>query len=512
MPVPLVGELALWIALLLALWGVVVSTLGRALHRPELVSSAARALHALGSLLALALAALATSLARLDLSLAYVAAHAGANATRLELIGALWSGSAGALLLVGVVTATAASLAAASVARVAPPRDVATTVATAHLALLGLVVTVVLGAPPFEGLPWLPADGRGLPPLQRHTAALILPPIWAMAIAAAATTFAIATAAALGRIDRPVLAGLAMRWALRAWVLVTASLVAALWWSYETTGTPGIWTARVVGPVPLGAWIGLTGAVHLANAAGAAGPGRLRFAVLGLPLLLLLASALVRAEGTWDPLHELAHGRGAVWWVVMVAALTQVFLYVLWRTPGIATPIHARPGNTRALGSRLASAGGLLLLAGLAAGLVRRDHVVELRPGAATEVTGPLGRNWRVTFQGTSMREVRGPGGLPRWREMLVPLAMSEAGVESHLVIAGVREYLDALGRTTSPPWPQPAIRRGIARDMIVVPEELVDGEAVRMRISFVPLPGLIWIGGIALVVGAGLIAAGSRP
>ena len=101
-----IGELTLWVALLMATWSTGVSYAGAVARRNDLTSSGVRALYATFAMLALAASGLWTALLSRDLSFEYVAAHISQLTPRVYTFTALWSGRAGALLF----TALALSL------------------------------------------------------------------------------------------------------------------------------------------------------------------------------------------------------------------------------------------------------------------------------------------------------------------------------------------------------------------------------------------------------------------
>ena len=110
---PLLGQLALWLALLLALWGVATGYAGAKLDRPDLQESARRATVAFAGAMFTALAALAVGAWRQDFHLAYIASHADLTLRTRDVWAVLLDGAAGQWLVAGC--ALAAGLAAGTV-------------------------------------------------------------------------------------------------------------------------------------------------------------------------------------------------------------------------------------------------------------------------------------------------------------------------------------------------------------------------------------------------------------
>jgi cytochrome c-type biogenesis protein CcmE len=94
----LVGELSLWVALLMAAWAGVTSCAGGALGREDLVTSGRRGLYATTAMIVLASLGLWTALLTHDFSLKYVASNTSANMPKVYVFAAFWGGQAGSLL------------------------------------------------------------------------------------------------------------------------------------------------------------------------------------------------------------------------------------------------------------------------------------------------------------------------------------------------------------------------------------------------------------------------------
>src|SRR3954463_8727998 len=75
----LIGELSLWVALLMAAWSSIVSFAGGAAKRDDLIVSGQRAMYATFAMILLASIGLWTALLTHDFSLEYVAGHISAN-------------------------------------------------------------------------------------------------------------------------------------------------------------------------------------------------------------------------------------------------------------------------------------------------------------------------------------------------------------------------------------------------------------------------------------------------
>ena len=84
------GNIALWITLLLSAWTVAVGFLGGRTHRPELMRSAERAMFVMWGLLVIAAVALMHALLTHDFNVEYVAHYSSSTLPLNYTIAALW--------------------------------------------------------------------------------------------------------------------------------------------------------------------------------------------------------------------------------------------------------------------------------------------------------------------------------------------------------------------------------------------------------------------------------------
>ena len=206
------GELSLWAALLLSLWGAVAARLalsGPAARAEALSESAARATWAVALLTAVAVGGLAAALLAPDLSLEYVALSTTRNVPEWWRLGALMSRPAGALLLL---------IAIASLLGAFAQRGSSTAFTARMCELLTASLTaIVITANPYARLPRALPEGVGLDPAWQ----IAVTPLARLAILIAAAVAAVAVAQTLARRD-------ARAWWLAASGLGGVALVAAL--------------------------------------------------------------------------------------------------------------------------------------------------------------------------------------------------------------------------------------------------------------------------------------------
>jgi cytochrome c-type biogenesis protein CcmF len=94
---------------------------------------------------------------------------------------------------------------------------------------------------PAQSILFTPADGRGLNPLLRHPGMVIHPPMLYLGFVSFVIPFAFAMAALIsGRTDDRWIR-LTRRWALWAWMFLSAGLVLGGRWAYDVLGWGGYW-------------------------------------------------------------------------------------------------------------------------------------------------------------------------------------------------------------------------------------------------------------------------------
>ncbi len=257
----LVGELSLWIALLMCAWSVTLSFAGGAMRRADLIASGERGLYAGFGFIVLASAGLWTALITSDFSLRYVAAFTSANLPVVYKFSAFWGGQAGSMLFWCLILAGYAALATWANRR--SVRELMPWVTgTNALVLLFFVATTALASNPFEHLEWVPADGRGLNPQLQNPAMAIHPPMLYLGYVATAVPFAFAIAALVTRRLDAEWLGAVRRWALVSWVFLTVGIVLGMWWAYVELGWGGYWMWDPVENASLLPWLTGTAFLH----------------------------------------------------------------------------------------------------------------------------------------------------------------------------------------------------------------------------------------------------------
>ena len=251
----LLGELALWVALMMAAWSAITSFVGGRTQRPDLILSGERGLQVAGLLTLAACAGLWTALLTHDFSLRYVAALTSANLPARYSFAAFWSARAGALLLtVLVLSACAAVLVRAWRDDRVLKSYFCGTVAT--FALLALA-SVCFVDNPYYRLDFVPPDGMGMQPRLQEDAAALHVPMVQSGYAAALLVIALVAAIGSRRVELHQRLPLVRRWTAVAWCFLTIGVLLSMLATYRELGRPA-WIWNPLENLPLSAWVAAT--------------------------------------------------------------------------------------------------------------------------------------------------------------------------------------------------------------------------------------------------------------
>ena len=238
---PLLGQLALWLAVLLAVWGGIIGWAGARQDRPDLQESARRASVVLQASLLVALGCLVAGVLWQDFRLAYVAAHADRATARHDAWAVLLDG-AGGRWMVG----------AALLAMFLVGGRVRGRVLALGCAVCGLVVAGILVLErPFAPLTYTPVDGQGLSQTLYDVDTRV-------GLLLRCAAYAVAVIPLLQLVARDV----TQRWVAVAWLVLTLFLGWTLWLASRDAADAGwlkaaLWRPAALLWVAYGAWLHL---------------------------------------------------------------------------------------------------------------------------------------------------------------------------------------------------------------------------------------------------------------
>ena len=541
-----VGEVALWLAVVVCSWTVVTALFGAG-RDVRLLASGARGLHAAA---ALALLAVASRVGETFVSLS----EAPAGISSAIAVREIWADPATRLAMWAGITACFAAV----VPRVVRHSDRPVRTG-AQLVAAGVVLAMLLAAAGARlVLPVSAEDGPGAPVAVHVWAGVLARLLLVSGCGAMIVPFAL--------IGAPVRREISRRWSLAALGLVIAGLTLSAWVRYaaaapasmiDASGLPtghawtsldALWalpallvgaaaywladsTSTASGSAPLYArrpanrWMTglLLALVAIAVAAVLVPPVldwtnaraiEVGFALLppamtvvAIPTLLAVLAVLVghlQAGGGLtlaDAAAALAGAAvlGGAAWIAGVAEATVLFaVLVAGTTAGMLLAQVRHAGGLRRRSSWVAQAAALV---GVAAGLgavSQRARDVDVAPGAPA-VVDIRGREWRLSSQGVSQDET------PAYDGILVGFDVRTPGGGSQFVTAGERRYRDAHGHGATR-VSRPGFVHMAAGDVRIVVHAIRD-EVARVQVQHHPLVSLAWLAGVLTVL-ALLVAA----
>src|SRR5689334_19002662 len=329
----LLGQFALWVALLLGVWTTVVAFGGRWQDREDLRRSISGAVYGIFAAMVVAALALWKGLVTHDFNIEYVAAYTSRNLPSGYVFSALWAGQKGSLLFWALVLSLFASL-----AQLLTPRRYAALlpyVAGVTSAVTAFFVcTMIFAANPFERLPFTPADGRGLNPQLQNPGMMIHPPMLYLGYISITIPFAFAVAALLSRsLDTGWIHAI-RKWTLVSWLFLSIGITLGMWWAYVELGWGGYWAWDPVENASLLPWLTMTAFLHSVMIQEKR--GMLKRWNLGLivgTFLLSIFGTFITRSGVIASVHSFTQSNVGYFFLAfltLAAVLSFTLLYTRW--------------------------------------------------------------------------------------------------------------------------------------------------------------------------------------
>ncbi len=324
----LLGELSLWVALLMAAWGTAVGFAAGVTRRAELTASAHRAIYATFGFTALAALGMWAALLSSDFSFRYVASYTSANLPVMYKITALWAGQSGSLLFWSLILTFYASV-AVFVNRRGSREMMPYVIGTLSAVSLFFLAMVALGSNPYDRLDFIPPDGRGMNPQLQNPGMTFHPPNLYLGYVATTIPFAFAIAALITRkLDDEWLLAV-RRWALVTWFFLTLGIVLGMWWAYVTLGWGGYWAWDPVENASLLPWLTCTAFLHSIMVQEKRGMLRKWNVTLVVSTFLLsILGTFITRSGVISSVHSFAQSGIGYWFLgfLLLAIAVTVFL------------------------------------------------------------------------------------------------------------------------------------------------------------------------------------------
>ena len=325
----LVGELALWVALLMAAWCATISYAGGRTGRADLIASGERAAYATCALVILASAGLWTAIFTHDFSLRYVWAFTSSNLPTAYLFTSFWGGQAGSLLFWALLLAVMSAIAVFT-NRARNRALMPYVTGTLGVLLVFFLSTLCFASNPFERLDFAPADGRGMNPQLQNPGMTIHPPNLYLGFVATHIPFAFAIGALITRrLDTEWLAAV-RRWALFSWLFLTVGIVLGMWWAYVELGWAGYWAWDPVENSSLLPWLTQTAFLHSVMIQEKRGMLRKwNVTLVAATFLLSILGTFITRSGVIESVHAFAQSEIGNWFLAFLVVSIAVTAYLV---------------------------------------------------------------------------------------------------------------------------------------------------------------------------------------
>src|SRR5579885_3535492 len=325
----LIGELSLWVALLMAAWSVTVSFAGARLRRDELVDSGVRGLYATFAMVLLASIGLWTALLTKDFSLEYVAGKISSTMPSVYIFTAFWSGQAGSLLFWALILSGYSAIAIAT-SRKKNPELIPYATGTLAAILVFFVAVDAFKANPFERLDFTPLDGKGMNPQLQNPGMALHPPNLYLGYVATAIPFAFAIAALFTRRLDAEWLGVVRRWTLVSWFFLTIGIVLGMWWAYVELGWGGYWAWDPVENASFLPWLTNTAFLHSIMIQEKRGMLRKWNVVLVVvSFLLSIFGTFITRSGVIESVHSFAQSPVGPWFATFFFLSCGITIYLV---------------------------------------------------------------------------------------------------------------------------------------------------------------------------------------
>ncbi len=345
-----IGFGALFLTLMISLYGVGAAFIGQRRQEQAWVESARQAMRLVFPLLTISIASLIYLLVTDQYQIAYVAEVTSRRMPLYLKITALWGGQAGSLLFWSWLLAGFAS--AATLHQWQRDRDLLPWVIVVTLVTLAFFVflTVFFENPflrfwrtpagiltamtrPENGVPVFPQDGQGLNPLLRHPGMILHPPMQYLGFVSFVIPYAFALAALItGRTDDRWIR-LTRRWTLWAWLFLSLGLVLGARWAYDVLGWGGYWGWDPVEVSALMPWLTGTAFLHSVMIQEKRGMFKqLNMVLIILTFDLVIFGSFLTRSGVLSSVHSFAESPiGPAFFVFIALTLTVSVGLLLYR-------------------------------------------------------------------------------------------------------------------------------------------------------------------------------------
>ena len=335
--IPEIGQVALLIALAVALILGTLPMIGAARGRADWMALARPAARAQGLLVAVAFLCLVACFVRNDFSVLYVASNSNSTLPLPYRIAGVWGGHEGSLLL-WLTMLSAWMLAVAQWSSRLPAPFVARVLGIMGWVAVGFILFMLTTSNPFDRLVPVPMDGNDLNPLLQDPGMVAHPPMLYMGYVGFSVAFAFAVAALIeGKLDA-TWARWTRPWTTAAWSCLTIGIMLGSAWAYYELGWGGWWFWDPVENASFMPWLAGTALIHslaVTEKRGAFKSWTVLLALLAFTLSLL-GTFIVRS-GVLSSVHAFATDpkRGLFILVFLGIVVGGALTLYAWRAPKV---------------------------------------------------------------------------------------------------------------------------------------------------------------------------------
>jgi cytochrome c-type biogenesis protein CcmF len=354
------GFVALILAFVLAIYGIVVSVVGARRGMPELVASGRNAVFVVGALVLLAAGLMWRALLTNEFNVEFVATHSERSLPTLFKFSALWGGQAGSLLFWTLI-ACGFAVAATWFFRNSQP-SLKPYVNAVLLLNIGFFLSLVLFAEnPFARL-WrdaagqvagavfqpagasalMPADGQGLNPQLQNYWMVIHPVALYMGFVGMTVPFAFAVAALVtGQLGNTWIK-MIRKWALVPWLFLAIGILLGSQWAYVELGWGGYWAWDAVENASFLPWLTATAFIHSIMIQERRGMLKVWNVVLiWLTWELTLIGTFLTRSGVVQSVHSFALSAvGPMFAGFIILTMIGFLVLLVWRLPLLKSENH----------------------------------------------------------------------------------------------------------------------------------------------------------------------------
>ncbi len=297
-------------------------------------SSAATAIILMGAFSCLSLFFLILSFLNNDYSNLYVWQHSSNDMHPFYLIGAVWGGMDGSMLLWAVIMCVYAMVVVIR-KKTVPGKLFSWVVPVLGAACSFFLLVVTFLTNPFRMIPQgiIHPDGNGLNPLLQNPSMMIHPPMLYLGFTGFVVPFAFCLAALLSGELTSSWIRLTRRWTLISWVFLTAGIILGGHWAYIELGWGGFWAWDPVENASFLPWLSGTAFLHSVMVQEHRGMLRVWNIMLAVvTYLLTVFGTFLTRSGVVQSVHAFAETDvGWVFLVYLVVMLVFTLVLVVYR-------------------------------------------------------------------------------------------------------------------------------------------------------------------------------------